>query len=106
MIKQNDRRPYLTGTVRQPNGAPANLTNLTAAFLIMRKAGDTQVFIRKPVVITDAPGGRWQYIWQLGDTATTGNFDAEIELQWGNEPQTVPVDGYYRIIVLDDLDSP
>lgn len=105
-IKQHDRRPYLTGTIKQPNGSPMNLSGVTAAYLIIRKTGSNSVLLRKPVIFTDPANGRFQYVWETGDTDSPGTYDAEIELQWGAEPQTVPVDSYYRIIVVDDLDQP
>jgi hypothetical protein len=105
IIKQNDRRPYLTGQIREAdNVTPLNLSTATGLTLIMRKQGQATAKFKKACVITNAVQGEWSFAWAAADTDEAGLFDAELEIMWGTEPQTVPADSYYQITILDDLD--
>jgi hypothetical protein len=106
MIKQHDLRPYLEGQLLLPDDTPLNLTGALGGFAIMRKVGEQIPAFRKPIVITDAALGEFEYQWETGDTDAIGEFDFEIEIDWAGEPQTFPVDGYYKVTVVDDLDNP
>ena len=103
IIKQDDLRPYLQGQLIQPNGSPFNLSLASALMLVMRRANTQQVHLKKPCVVTDAVNGKFEYRWSGSDTATAGTYEAEIEVNWAGEPQTVPANTYYTITIVDDI---
>ena len=54
--------------------------------------------------ITDAANGRVTYNWQVADTLTAADYDAEYEITWPTaKPETVPKTGYFKVYVKQDL---
>lgn len=48
--------------------------------------------------------GRVSYNWQVGDTASSGLFIAEVEVTWSDGTvQTFPGGSYVAVVVLPDL---
>lgn len=103
-MKRNDLRPYFRVQLKQ-NGEPADLTGAVAARFIM-KEGATLKVDREAMVFVDEPTGVVEYHWALGDTDTTGDYNVEIEIDWGGAPpeyQTFPSTGYFTVSISDDL---
>ena len=54
----------------------------------------------------DLAAGEGEYRWSSGDTANSGSFSYQFKILWPGtttEPQTVPVDSYLDLLILDDL---
>lgn len=101
-IKKNDRRPYYRVQLTA-NGTPVDLTGATAARFIM-KSGSTVVVNKQAMTFVDRPTGVVQYAWGATDTATSGDFNIEVEVDWGgSELQTFPSKGYFTATISDDL---
>lgn len=103
-IKRNDLRPHFRVQLTQ-NGAPADLTGAVAARFIM-KATSTLKVNRQTMTFIDKPTGVVEYAWGATDTDTTGEYNAEVEIDWGGAPteyQTFPSKGYFAISISDDL---
>lgn len=103
-IKRNDRRPYWRVGLTA-NGAPANLTGATAAaFTMTDSSGGAPVVDKADMTIIDAATGVVEYAWAAGDTAVSGDYNIEVEVDWGGgETQSFPSDGYFTITINDDL---
>lgn len=101
-IKRNDRRPYWRVTLTA-NGSAVNLTGATAARFTMKDA--TTVKVNKATMsIVDAANGVVEYQWAAGSTDTAGNYNAEVEVDWGGSvTQTFPSKTYFLITITDDL---
>lgn len=103
-IKRNDRRPYFRVQLKQ-NGTAADLTTASAARFSM-KVGSTVTISRSAMVFIDKPTGVVEYRWGATDTATSGDFTAEVEIDWGGAPaeyQTFPSTGFFAVKINDDL---
>lgn len=103
-IKRNDRRPYFRVALTQ-NGSAADLTTAVAARFIM-KTGSTIKVNRATMTFIDKPGGIVQYAWAATDTDTSGDYNCEVEIDWGGSPaelQTFPSKGYFTVTITDDL---
>lgn len=99
-IKRGDRRPGVTITCK--NGStPANLT-LASSLRLIGKLGST-VIIDRPVV-GDIDGKVVIDKWEVGDTATAGKLQLEVEAIWADgTPQTFPGDRYLEVDIIPDL---
>lgn len=100
-IKRNDRRPYFRVALTQ-NGDPADLTAAVSAALIMKSASGIKVN-KGPMTFVDRPNGIVQYAWGATDTDTSGEYNVEVEIDWGGELQTFPSVGYFTVSISDDL---
>ena len=107
-IKQHDLLPDMVLTLLD-NATAVDLTDAVSARLMMRNivAG---LVVDASVAILDqsvpANRGKVKYVWQAGDTALVGTFNAEVEVMWtGNRPQTFPGDAYFTVKVVNDLDD-
>lgn len=103
-IKRNDLRPRFRVQLTQ-NGTPADITGAAAVRFIM-KATSTLKVNRQAMTVIDAPTGVVEYAWHANDTDTTGEYNAEVEVDWGGTPteyQTFPSKGYFAISISDDL---
>lgn len=103
-IKRNDLRPYWRVQLTQ-NGTPADLTGAVAARFTMKVGTTGTAKINKQAMtIVDAATGIVEYHWVVGDTDTSGTYNAEVEIDWGGTtPQTFPSKGYFTITINDDL---
>ena len=104
-IKQNDRRPYLEFQLLEADGTtPLDVSGADQVTFIMRKSGSEEPEVNAACTEIDWVLGQGLYEWAEGDTQEVGTFQAEWEILWpGDERQTVPVDTYYSVIVIDDL---
>lgn len=100
-IKRNDRRPRFRVQLTA-NETPVDLTGATAVVFNM-KTGTTLVVNKGAMTIIDAATGVVEYAWDADDTTTSGDYNAEVEVNWGGEFQTFPSSGYFAIKINDDL---
>lgn len=101
-IKRNDRRPYFRVQLTE-NGVPADITAAVAARIIM-KTGNSIKINRAAMTFIDKPTGVVQYAWGATDTDSSGDYNVEVELDWGgSEYETFPSTGYFAVKINDDL---
>jgi hypothetical protein len=108
MIKRGDLRPNLPFQLLHSDGVtPLDLTSVISVSLVLAsKPNQTSApfAFKKACVIADAPNGNGYYEWASGDTNIEGAYQYEFEIIWADsDPQTVPVDSYFDLIIVDDL---
>lgn len=81
---------------------PIDLTTATSVSLAV-KAKDGSPVWKNACDIIDAEAGIVEYDFTALDTAMPDTYDAEFEILWGSEVQTVPNDGYFNFTVIADL---
>lgn len=103
-MKRGDILPILKVKAIAPGvGGPLDLTGATARFKMRTSAGTS--VIDAVATITDAPGGKMEYAWVSGDTATIGSYRAEFEITYpGPVVLTLPNNSYLPIEIISDLD--
>ncbi len=101
-IKQNDTMPALQAQLIDAVGNPINLDLCGVQFHMTNYKGIEK--INRPATITDEATGEVKVEWLAGDTAETGTFKCEFEV---NMPDgkilTVPNDGYFLIYIVKEL---
>lgn len=103
-IKTNDTSPKLIVTLSDASGNVVNLSGASANFH-MKKYGATSLKVQSAASITDESGGRVEYTWTASDTDTAGTYYGEIEITYGDlTVETFPNNGYFTIIIQEDLD--
>jgi hypothetical protein len=106
IIKQHDLEPSLL--IRLLDGtASVDLTNAGSVQFFMRDSAGA-LTVNSFMAILDqtvlANKGLVAYHWALGDTATPGTYQCEIQVNWmGSRPQTFPVNKYFNVVVRPDL---
>jgi hypothetical protein len=96
------------GTLKDAAGNAVDLTNAVTLTLKYVPADGGTLVNRTAVKDSDQTTnrGKWSYAPIAGDTALGGDFNFEIEVDWGvNGTQTFPTRGQYVFHVEDDLDS-
>lgn len=102
-LKRGDRRPVIQATLKDSVGAIDLTTAVGVAFQMSHPGGAVKV--NAAATIVTAASGIVRYSWGATDTDTAGVFDAEWEIDWGaGLTQTVPSDGFDRVVISDDLD--
>jgi hypothetical protein len=103
-IKKGDLRPVIQATLRDAVGV-IDLTNASGVSFVMNYPGGGSNKVNAAGTIVTAASGIVKYTWTGTDTDTAGTFDCEWEIDWGGGvPQTVPSEGYDRVIITEDLD--
>lgn len=101
-IKRNDRRPRWRVSLKS-NGSPVNLTSAVSAVFTM-KSGSTTKINKAEMTFVDRSLGVVEYAWLSGDTSASGDYNAEVEVDWGGgETQSFPSSGFFTIKINDDL---
>lgn len=109
-IKRGDTYPELRARLEQNvegEWGPIDLTNADSVRLQLRSR--TLRVTTGPVAIIDSAGGEILYQWEPGDLDVADTYDAEFEIDWGNEVeprdrvQTVPNGEYFALRVVSDL---
>lgn len=109
-LKKRDRRPLFVVVLKDNIGelteAVVDLTTAGNVFFNMRQADNpfTVVVNRGSAAITDAAGGEVTYTWGTADVATAGDYEAEVEVVWGDgKAETFPNDSYWDITITEDI---
>lgn len=112
-IKQNDTKPWLVVQLMDFVGTesekPINLTaeEIKKVRFIMRETKRTDVegpSFKKDAIMTEPVAGIVTYKWGAGDTAVSGLFNGEFELEdEDGDIETIPRSGYIEIEITDDL---
>ncbi len=103
-IKTNDTSPKLAVTLEDALGNPVGLAGCAARFH-MKAFGASSLKVDALADIYDEDSGIVDYAWQAGDTDTAGTYYGEIEVTYAdNTVETFPNNGYFTIIITQDLD--
>jgi hypothetical protein len=104
-IKQNDTGPALEGICRDGFGAPVPLDGATVVFnMRLKPAGAVKISGGTMGAVGSAADGRQKYSWSASDTNTAGTYEGEVQATLSNGLiRTFPPDGYFEIIVTDDV---
>ena len=104
-IKTNDTSPKLAVTLEDANSNPINITGANGVRFHMKAFGATSLKVDAPMTVTSASGGIVQYPWVGADTNTAGTYYGEVEVTYAdNTIETFPNNGYFTIIIKEDLD--
>jgi len=107
-MKRGDRRPYVPVQFFQPDGVtPLDVSGADVINFVCRVKGaaeDDPPIIKSPITLLDPLLGDGEYRWAVGDTDTPGQYEYEFEITWtaGLEPQTIPQDSFFDLIIIDD----
>lgn len=99
-IKQNDTLPSLVAQLMDSDGE----IDLTGATVMLIARSGTRM-ITKPCVINNPLIGLISVHLDESETSHCGHYRAEFEITYifGGEKLTVPNDGYFDIIITEDL---
>lgn len=101
-IKRNDRRPRYRVQLTVDD-QPIDITGAAAVRFTM-KTGTTIKVNKAAMTIVDAVTGIVEYAWGVSDTDTSGDYNVEVEVDWGGgELQSFPSSGYFTATINDDL---
>lgn len=104
-IKTSDTSPKLAVTLEDANSNAINVTGANGVRFHMKAFGATALKVDAPMTITNATGGIVQYPWVASDTDTAGTYYGEVEVTYAdNTVETFPNNGYFTVIVKEDLD--
>lgn len=100
-IKRHDTWPPLGATLSDENG-PIDLTTASQVLVLLKSSS----FLVDGTCTIDTPktNGHVTYAWVAGDTANSGTYEAEFQIDWGSgRIETVPNDSYDTVTIMDDL---
>ncbi len=110
-MKQHDLEPSFE--VQLLDGVtPVDLTSVMEVLFLMHNRKGLRA--SGPMVVADQTQldnvGICRYTWQLGDTAVTGSYNAEVQVTWpaslnapDGRPQTFPANQYVTVEIQKDL---
>lgn len=105
-IKQNDTAPSIQAVLTDSNGRARSLVNAASARFNMSKEDGTNVISGGIAYIDPATAARGivLYVWQTGDTADAGIYNAEFEITYINDQvETFPNNSYIKVVVKEEL---
>jgi hypothetical protein len=103
-IKQNDTAADIERDFKDAFGAPVNVTGATIRFSMRVKPSGTVKVNVGAATIVDAALGRVKYNFTSSDTDTADTYEAEFQVTYTNgDVQTFPNDGYFDVIIKDDI---
>lgn len=110
-IKESDSAPAYVAVLKSsyglPGEAPINLSAATSVKFLMRSVNlsdDDPPKVTANCTITDAVNGIVTYQWTGSDTDTSGTYNVEFQITWGDgRIQTIPNADYLTVEVVDDL---
>jgi len=104
-IKTNDTSPKLAVTLEDASGNAIDITGAFGVRFHMKAFGATSLKVDAPMTVASASGGIVQYSWVGADTNTAGTYYGEVEVTYAdNTVETFPNNGYFTIIIKEDLD--
>ena len=103
-IKTNDTSPKLSVTLTDALGNAIGLAGCSVIFR-MKAFGAISLKVYAAATVVDDVNGIVEYQWQSSDTDTAGTYYGEIVVTYGdNTIETFPNNGYFTIIIKEDLD--
>lgn len=106
-IKQHDRSPSIRTVLGFAGNATVPvLTGATVRFVMRLKGSDAAPKVNAVAVVEDAATATIRYDWTVGDTDTSGQYEAEWEVTAGDgKTQTFPTATYDDVTIYEDLDG-
>lgn len=106
-IKRNDTLPTIVFTVTDENGEALDLTGCGAVFLMYTDdTVRTEVVNEDAVITSPETDGVVAYGWSGDDTATAGEFLAEVSITFPDGGvMTFPQEGFVHVTIAADLDD-
>lgn len=94
-IKKGNTLPRIESTLKYSTGAAVNLTGASQIQFIYKHKQQSEVTIKTGTIV-DAALGEVAYSWVAGDTAITGDYQAEWQVTFaGGGILTIPNDGTF-----------
>lgn len=101
-IKRNDLSPTIRVSLKDANGAYVNLNNASVLFKMLPMLGGE--IISSSADIFDTSEATVEYIWQVGDTGTSGSYRSEFEVTYSDgKVESFPNSGFIRVEITDDI---
>jgi hypothetical protein len=113
-MKRGALTPAYRGTLRNADGSPIDLSGVDHVDFVMRERRTLTPVVEAQAsvlqegdAVTGTDVGLCEYDWSLGDTDSSGVFNAEFALYDanGNVIARVPSDGYQEIQILGNLSA-
>mgnify|MGYP000137753379 CR=1 FL=1 len=106
-IKRGDTAPKIKFTLRTKRGR-VDIRGYRDIHFFMRDVENEEVIVADNIDgnidVTNAEFGEVEYQWRDEDTDEIGNFEAEIEVEFGDgEVETFPNDGFVDIKIVEDI---
>jgi len=103
-VKQNDTSPALRATLKDHDGNGVNLTGATVVFHMKPARGSTAKVSNGVCSLVDDANGLVEYLWNSGDTDTTGTFYGEFQVTYADSTiETFPNKDYIRIKIVSEV---
>ncbi len=104
-IKQGDTLPVIESLLTDSAGAAIDLTTATVVTFRMRtKDGGTLALAGSATILTPATAGRVRYTWNVADTLTPGEYEADWHITFsGGGTATFPNGSYLRVLIQPDV---
>jgi hypothetical protein len=103
-IKQNDDRPHLDAFLRDDKDRPVDVTGASVKFNLRAVADNSVKISAGSVSVTNATEGAVRFTWTTSNTDTSGNYQGEFQVTFGDASvETFPNDGYVRVVITDDV---
>lgn len=104
ITRKGDNHITFTQTLTDSAGAAVNLTTATGVKFVARPVTATTPTTNLAGTIVTPASGIVSYTPTLADTATAGQYQVTWVVTWGDSTvSTYPVDGYYEMLVEEDL---
>lgn len=102
-IKENDTSPALRAILLDNEENPVNLSGASVDFHMTNYVGN-EVVVNSTATVEEPAEGIVRYEWGAGDTADSGRYKAEFEVEFlDGKVETFPNDDYITVIVKDEL---
>lgn len=107
-IKRGDTRPWLVASLREADGNPMDVSEVTRVDLtVVHVPSGTHPVVEQEMELLDEAEARYRYKWPMDALDRLGDHGGVIRLYWGDSPyldrQTVPTRGHIRIHVESEL---
>lgn len=103
-IKQNDTGPSIEAVLTDSNGKYKSLTDVATVKFNMADENGNVIIDKGTCGIVNASKGIVFYGWQTGDTANTGTYNAEFQVEYTNgQIETFPNSSYIKVVVKGEL---
>lgn len=90
LLYQGDVPPDLLAYVLNPDDTPVSPDTITAISFYLGQDRSNRIINGAALTLADASKGLWKYSWQATDTATPGDYQAEIVVTYpGGKPVTL-----------------
>jgi len=105
-IKRNDTKPVLAATLQYSTGSAVDLSGGSVFFNMATNDTTYTAKFSGACVITGSEAGQVEYRWQASDTARSGLYLGEFEINWGGGSiMTLPSDHGLIVHIYEDYDS-